>query len=311
MTMTPALSDQTRQDAATLWSYLRVDDDLQPADVGLGLGSDDIGSAIRTAQLYAAGMFPRIVFSGANSPTTIDRFPRGEAIHYRDQAVDLGVPADAIFVETDSTSTAENITNARQLLADHDLHLESVILVSRPYQQRYAYGVARKLWPEVHLQVTAEQVALSDYLDHIGDANRVLSMMVGDVQRIAALPDFGLAVPQEIPPTVLQAYWRLVDAGYTSRIIAGASPRPRGRVTTPDAPNCEFHPIETASFGGRRTATPIWSPACMAAPSGVQPSPSRRRRRRPIRRDPLALVGCLCVCQALASCRFRSPSGGR
>ena len=62
-----------------------------------------------------------------------------------------------------------------------------------------------------------------------GDLNRVVSMMVGDVQRVAAVPDFGLAVRQQIPVAVLEAYWRLVDEGYMSRVIPDAPLSPAAR----------------------------------------------------------------------------------
>ncbi len=44
-------------------------------------------------------MMPLIVFTGATSRTARDRMPRGEAEYYRERAMDLGVPADAILVE--------------------------------------------------------------------------------------------------------------------------------------------------------------------------------------------------------------------
>ncbi|GAA1619982.1 hypothetical protein GCM10009744_03460 [Kribbella alba] len=60
--------------------------ELRPTDVGVGLGSHDPGVATFTADLYHQGMFPLIVFTRANAPTTVERFPRGEAIHYAEHA---------------------------------------------------------------------------------------------------------------------------------------------------------------------------------------------------------------------------------
>jgi hypothetical protein len=51
--------------------------ELRPADVRIGLGGHDLGVATFTAELFHQGMFPRIVFTGANAPTTVERFPRG------------------------------------------------------------------------------------------------------------------------------------------------------------------------------------------------------------------------------------------
>ena len=60
-----------------------------------------------------------IVFSGANAPTTKVRFPKGEAVHYREHARSLGVAEEAILIETEATNTAENLTLTRALLCFH------------------------------------------------------------------------------------------------------------------------------------------------------------------------------------------------
>lgn len=128
-----------------LWNYHDLHHELEPSDVGIGLGSHDLGVATTTADLYHRGLFPLIVFTGANSPTTRDRFPRGEAVHYRERAIELGVPPDVILTEGTATNTGENITATRALLADRAIR--RVTLISRPYQQRRAFATCRKLWP--------------------------------------------------------------------------------------------------------------------------------------------------------------------
>ena len=119
--------------------------EVRPCDVGIGLGSHDLGVAAVAVSLFHRGMFPRIVFSGANAPTTIDHFPRGEAVHYREYAVAHGVPAEAVLIETQATNTAENITYTREKLAARGVKPRSVLLMSRPYQQRRAFATCRKL----------------------------------------------------------------------------------------------------------------------------------------------------------------------
>jgi hypothetical protein len=86
--VTDTIPADVRADVETLWNYHHIGHELRPADVGIGLGSHDIGVAFRTAELYHQGMYPLVVFTGANAPTTIDRFPRGEAVHYRERALD-------------------------------------------------------------------------------------------------------------------------------------------------------------------------------------------------------------------------------
>lgn len=202
-----------------LWDYHDMHHELHPADIGVGLGSHDLGVATYTAELFHQKLFPLIVFTGANAPTTVDRFPRGEALHYREHALSLGVPNSAILVESRATNTGENIEFTRKLLAERAVPVMSAILVSRPYQQRRVYATARKLWPELEIMCASLPLALADYIQAIGDADRVVNMLVGDTQRIMEYPEHGFAIEQEMPSDVESAYRYLVAQGYTKRLI--------------------------------------------------------------------------------------------
>jgi uncharacterized SAM-binding protein YcdF (DUF218 family) len=213
------LPDALRADVEVLWDYHDMHHSIRRCDIGIGLGSHDLGVATFTAELFQQGMFPRIVFTGANAPTTVERFPRGEAVHYREHAISLGVPDDAILIETRAINTGQNIKLTRKLLADEGIDVVSAILISRPYQQRRAYSTAKKLWPELEIICASRPLPLDEYIVSIGDVNRVINMLVGDTQRIIEYPKQGFAIPQEMSAEVHAAYSGLVEAGFTSRLI--------------------------------------------------------------------------------------------
>ncbi|KFU75202.1 DUF218 domain-containing protein [Amycolatopsis lurida] len=213
------LPDDLRADVQTLWDYHDMHHELRPADVGIGLGSHDLGVATFTAELFHAGMFPLIVFSGANAPTTIERFPRGEAIHYREHALELGVPDDAILIEPEARNTGDNITLTRALLESRGIEVRSAILISRPYQQRRAFTTCKKLWPEVDVICASRPLPLDEYIESIGDVDRVINMLVGDTQRITVYAERGFAIHQAIPIDVTKAYENLVQSGFTQRLL--------------------------------------------------------------------------------------------
>ena len=208
-------------DVQTLWDYHDMHHPPRPSDVGIGLGSHDLGVATHTAALYHAGQFPIIVFTGANAPTTVERFPRGEAVHYREHALALGVPDAAILVEPHATNTGDNIAFTRDLLHQRQIPTASVTLISRPYQQRRAWATCRQAWPDVEVTCSSQRLPLADYIAGIGDPDRVINMLVGDTQRITLHADNGFAIHQEIPDNVTAAYERLVHAGYTTRLLPG------------------------------------------------------------------------------------------
>ncbi|OJF78933.1 YdcF family protein [Nocardia seriolae] len=218
---TTTLPAEYRSDVEILWDYNQLHHEPRPVDVGIGLGGHDFGVAAYTADLFHAGTFPLIVFTGANAPTTVDLFPRGEAVHFRERAIELGVPADAILVEPNATNTGDNIDFTRTLLSEHGYldSIKSVMLVSRPYQQRRSYAICRKRWPEVDVVCGSLPLALDDYVANIGDVDRVINMLVGDPQRIWVYPTKGWAIEQEVPEIAQDAYRRLVDAGFTRRLL--------------------------------------------------------------------------------------------
>jgi uncharacterized SAM-binding protein YcdF (DUF218 family) len=218
-TAATTIPEEHRADVETLWEYHNMHHELRPCDVGIGLGSHDLGVAIIATDLYHRDMYPLLVFTGANAPTTIERFPRGEAVHYAEYASEHGVPADVVLVEPEATNTQQNFELTRELLDRRGTNVRSAIVMSRPYQQRRAYATAKKIWPEIDVICASNPLDLDTYVHSIGDVNKVISMLVGDTQRIRVYAQRGFAIPQDVPSTVDLAYTRLVNAGYTNRLL--------------------------------------------------------------------------------------------
>jgi uncharacterized SAM-binding protein YcdF (DUF218 family) len=220
--MTPVpntIPPEHREDVERLWNYHNMGHEIRPADVGIGLGSHDLGVAKIATELYFKKMYPWLVFTGANAPTTIETFPRGEAIHYREYALENGVPAEAILVETAAKNTSQNIEYTQIMLAEAGIGARSVILMCRPYQQRRAYATCRKAWPGVDIICASHSLTLDEYVGSIGDPKKVIDMIVGDTQRIETYAELGFAIPQEFPASVRSAFTRLTESGYTSRLL--------------------------------------------------------------------------------------------
>ncbi|MEU7122908.1 YdcF family protein [Streptomyces zaomyceticus] len=213
------ISTQDWADTQRLWDYHHMGHTPRPCSVAIGLGSHDLGVADAAVDLYKRGMAPLIVFTGATSPTTRERMPRGEAVHYRERAIELGVPASAVMVEPRARNTGENIRFSRDLLAEAGIEVSSVLLISKPYEERRGYATARKLWPEVEIVSASSPMTLQDYVDSIGDARMVIDMLVGALQRLLVYPEQGFMISQTVPAEVIASYERLCQGGFTSRLL--------------------------------------------------------------------------------------------
>ncbi|MFC8874460.1 YdcF family protein [Streptomyces ardesiacus] len=218
------ISTQNWADTRRLWEYHQMGHTLRPCSVAIGLGSHDLGVADTAAELYERGMAPLIVFTGATSPTTRERMPRGEAVHYRERALELGVPSSAVLVEPRARNTGDNIRFSRELLSEAGVDVSSVLLISKPYEERRAYATARKLWPEVEIVSASSPMTLNEYVDSIGDARMVIDMLVGALQRLLVYPEQGFLISQPVPADVIEAYERLCQAGFTSRLLTTNAP---------------------------------------------------------------------------------------
>lgn len=218
------ISAQAWADTRRLWDYHQMGHTLKPCSVAIGLGSHDLGVAETAVDLYKRAMAPLLVFTGATSPTTRERMPRGEAVHYRERALELGVPDSAVLVEPRARNTGENIRFSRELLEAAGIDVSSVLLISKPYEERRAYATARKLWPAVEIVSASSPMTLDDYVDSIGDARLVIDMLVGALQRLLIYPAQGFMISQPVPDDVLQAYDRLCHEGFTSRLLVTDQP---------------------------------------------------------------------------------------
>jgi uncharacterized SAM-binding protein YcdF (DUF218 family) len=216
-----SITDGQWRDATIIWQYHQLHHRLRPCEVAIGLGSHDFGVPAYAAELYHAGLFPAMVFTGAINPTHPDRFPRGEAVHFREHALRLGVPDHAILVEPAATNTGQNIVLSRAALTAAGFTAASVMLIAMPYMQRRAYATCRKLWPEVDVVCASQPLEFDDYVKTIGDEALVTNMLVGDLQRVIEYPQLGFAIEQEVPEDVHAAYQRLLDQGFTRRLLAG------------------------------------------------------------------------------------------
>ncbi len=202
----------------TLWRYHQMNHELATSDAILVLCSHDKAVAECGAQLFLDGWAPLLIFSGGLGSITRHLWDRPEADQFAEIARGMGVPAERILVENRSTNTGENVVFTRRLLEERSLDPASFIVVQKPYMERRSYATFRKVWPEKPVIVTSPRASLDEYLARYTNEtlsqDDVISIMVGDLQRIRLYPAKGFQIPQEIPDVVWEAYRELVALGY-------------------------------------------------------------------------------------------------
>jgi uncharacterized SAM-binding protein YcdF (DUF218 family) len=217
------LTDRIRALAEQIWRYHQLNHQLASSDVILVLCSHDKAVAERGAQLFLEGWAPLLIFSGGLGSITSKLWREPEADQFAAIAITMGVPPERILIENRSTNTGENVLFTKQLLAEQHLDPQTFILVQKPYMERRSYATFKRLWPEKEALVTSPQVSFEDYLRRYSNealsSDDVVSIMVGDLQRIRLYPARGFQIPQDIPDEVWDAFEELVAAGYDKHLI--------------------------------------------------------------------------------------------
>lgn len=207
-------------EAKKLWDYHHLNHIPETSDCILVLGSHDLRVADRGAELYLQGWAPILLFSGGLGNVTKGIWTDPEADRFARIALDMGVPAEAIFIENQSTNTGENILFTKKLLRDKGLDPQTFLLVQKPYMERRSYATFKKHWPDKKLIVTSPQISFEEYPTEEITMEKVINIMVGDLQRIRIYPAKGFQIPQDIPDEVWAAYEKLVAWGFTKHLAS-------------------------------------------------------------------------------------------
>ena len=213
------INEKTALLAKTLWNYHQMNHQLEKSDSILVLGSHDLRVAERGAELYLQGWSPLLIFSGGLGNFTQGMWTEAEADRFARIAIDMGVPQDSILVENKSTNTGENILFTQKILKEKNFDPESFIVVQKPYMERRSYATFKKHWPNKKLIVTSPKISFEDYPIPDIPLERVINIMVGDLQRIKEYPQKGFQIEQKIPGDVFEAYETLIELGYDKHLM--------------------------------------------------------------------------------------------
>ena len=205
--------------ARILWDYHHMNHVMKAADCILVLGSHDTRVAERGAELFLEGWAPLLILSGGLGRLTNGTWTETEADKFARIAIAKGVPESGIIVENRSTNTGENIVFTQELLTQKGLNPQTYIVVQKPYMERRSFATFKKHLPEKDVIITSPKIPFDEYANDEIPIEKVISIMVGDLQRIRVYPERGFQVYQQIPANVWQAYEQLVSLGFNDQLV--------------------------------------------------------------------------------------------
>ncbi len=209
--------------ARVIWDFHQLRHRPIAADVIIAMGTNDLRVADFASELFLSGFGKLLVCTGAiahQGDLLQTPWDRTEAEMYADVAIRRGVPAECILLETQATNTAENIRFSRQLLSARGMQPNNIVLAMKPFMQRRTWATMAVEWPEMPATVASPQMSLDAYFTSDLTPEKIIHIMMGDLQRIWIYGARGWSAPQRIPDQVQDAFERLKAAGFTAHLLA-------------------------------------------------------------------------------------------
>ena len=210
--------------ARIVWDYHCLPQEPVPGDAIVALGTNDLRVADYAADLYRRNYGSLLVCSGGVAHLN-DMLATGwhktEAEMYAGVAEQHGVPRDRIVLEDRSTNTSENLRFTRELFDHRKLQVRSIVIAVKPFMRRRVWATREMVWPEMPATLASPAVTLDQYFTPELDPEKIINIMMGDLQRLWIYARRGWSAPQSIPEPVLAAYRRLLELGFTRHLLAG------------------------------------------------------------------------------------------
>jgi uncharacterized SAM-binding protein YcdF (DUF218 family) len=207
-----------------IYDYMRMGQRLRKCDAVFVLGSLDKRVPEYGAQLFLDGYGDWLIISGGvghGNDLLATAWHKTEAELFADIAKRKGVPKKKLILEKRAMNTGQNIQFTYKLLQELGHHFSSLLLVQKPYMERRTYATFKKQWPDptTNFIVSSPPYGYDDYFDAANPKEKILHIMVGDLQRILEYPKLNFQIEQKVPSEVRDAYEYLVSLGYTKHLI--------------------------------------------------------------------------------------------
>jgi uncharacterized SAM-binding protein YcdF (DUF218 family) len=216
------VSEEHLQSARIIWEYHQLRHTPIPADVIIALGTNDLRVAEFAARLFLSGFGKLLVCTGSiahQGDLLATPWTKTEAEMYAEIVRERDVPGDRILLEPRAANTAENIRFSRELLEAQGHRPRNIVLAVKPFMQRRTWATMAVEWPEMPATVASPAMSLDEYFTDDLSPEKIIHIMMGDLQRIWLYGQRGWSAPQRIPEEVLTAYSYLKAQGFTKHLI--------------------------------------------------------------------------------------------
>ncbi|MDO4814965.1 MAG: YdcF family protein [Gemella sp.] len=212
-------SKEILEHAKVLYDFHNVNKKINKADFILAMGSHDTRTAYKVAQLYKEGKANFIICSGGFGKVTKDIWKKPEAEIFAEICINLGVPTEKIIIEDKATNSGDNFQLSKLILEEKGIEVSTGLIVCKNYLANRAISTGQKQWSEVDWYIETPDITFEEYPNEEVPLDRMIHLMVGDIERLIFYADKGFQVSVQIPQYVLKSYEYLKEEGFTTFIL--------------------------------------------------------------------------------------------
>ncbi|QIH75186.1 YdcF family protein [Macrococcoides canis] len=212
-------SDEVLYHAKKLYDFHNVNKKTKYADFILVMGSHDDRAAYKASELFKQKKGKFIICSGGLGKITKSLWHISEAEKFADICIKQGVPKKCVLIENESTNSGENFKFSKALLETKGYSVTTGLIVCKNYLSRRALATANKQWSEVEWYIETPNLKFENYPNELVPLDKMINLMVGDIQRLILYYELGFQTHVEIPLTIYKSYEYLIKNGFTKYLI--------------------------------------------------------------------------------------------
>jgi len=220
MEVNKLIDETTKNLLKTMWDYMVLDMDIPPKlDLIIGCGCENLEIPVRCSNLIKKGYANYIIFSGGLGKITSKIFNISEAEIYKQIAIENGIDGNKILIENKSTNTGNNFRFSIKIIEEANITDDKILIVHSKFSERRTLATAKAIITDKELYITSPNISFEEYINRMNQkeddlVKNIISVIVGDVQRMIIFPQFGWQIEQDVPQNVLNAYNQLKELGY-------------------------------------------------------------------------------------------------
>lgn len=207
-----------------IWNYMKIDMKIEKSDLIIGCGCLNLEIPVKCADLLKENYAQNILFSGGLGKLTTDKFQKTEAEIFKDIAIEKGIEPRKIYLEKESTNTGDNFSFSLKIIEKYKIKSDKIIIVHNNLSQRRTLSAAKARIKNKEISITSPNKTFSQFIEKLNNSTeeeqyRIISVIVGDIQRLIIFPQLGWQTENEVPEIIIADYYKLKKLGYNKYIF--------------------------------------------------------------------------------------------